>query len=88
VLPLGVVSHETPCDSCDGHFRAAGVTNILIKNKYLSTTMSFVFYTFFIIRFNMIMIMIVLTIIIIIIIVIIIKNGNGDGKCRNLNKYL
>ena len=72
MLPLSVVSHETPCDSCGEHLWAAGVNNVLIKKVYLSTTMSFVFYTYFIILFIMIMIVIIYLIIIIIIIITII----------------
>ena len=72
MLPLSVVSHETPCDSCGEHLWAAGVNNVLIKKVYLSTTMSFVFYTYFIILSTMIMIVIIELIIIIIIIIIII----------------
>ena len=59
VLPLSVVSHETPCDSSGEHLWAAGVNNVLIKKVYLSTTMSFVFYTYFIILSIMIMIVII-----------------------------
>ena len=60
MLPLSVVFHETPCDSCGGHLRAAGVNNVLIKKDIFVYDDEFcTLHLFYSVLFIMIMIVII-----------------------------